>query len=110
MKRMFLEKFFPTSKTTDIRRSTESLCTTCPHHQISQQLLLQYFYEGLLMMDRSMIDAASRGTLMDKTPTTSRLLISNMASNMQQFKVRGKANTLRNVSKVSTFDGQRLGN
>ncbi|RDY11443.1 hypothetical protein CR513_03888, partial [Mucuna pruriens] len=46
------------------------LCATCPHHQIS-----------LTMMDRSMIDAASRGALMDKTPTTVRHLISNMASN-----------------------------
>ncbi|RDX80723.1 hypothetical protein CR513_38697, partial [Mucuna pruriens] len=27
------------------------LCATCPHHQISEQLLIQYFYEGLMMMD-----------------------------------------------------------
>ncbi|RDX73200.1 hypothetical protein CR513_47220, partial [Mucuna pruriens] len=38
---------------------------------------------GLTMMDRSMTNAASRGTLMDKTPTTIRHLISNMASNTQ---------------------------
>ncbi|RDY08464.1 hypothetical protein CR513_07308, partial [Mucuna pruriens] len=43
------------------------LCATCPHHQISEQLLIQYFYEGLMMMDRSMIDAASGGALMDKS-------------------------------------------
>ncbi|RDY04774.1 hypothetical protein CR513_11473, partial [Mucuna pruriens] len=33
-------------------------------------------------MDRSMIDAASGGALMDKTPPAARHLISNMASNM----------------------------
>ncbi|RDX65720.1 hypothetical protein CR513_55598, partial [Mucuna pruriens] len=41
---------------------------------------------GLLMIDRNMVDVASGGALMDKTPATARHLISNMASNMQQFK------------------------
>ncbi|RDX80668.1 hypothetical protein CR513_38762, partial [Mucuna pruriens] len=44
------------------------LCATCSHHQISEQLLLQYFYERLLLMDQNMIDAASEGALMYKTP------------------------------------------
>ncbi|RDX78718.1 hypothetical protein CR513_40958, partial [Mucuna pruriens] len=100
MKCMFLEKFFPTSRTTTIRKEIygirqhsgetlheywerfNKLCATCPHHQISDQLLIQYFYEGLMMMDRSMIDAASGGALMEKTPTVVRHLISNMANNM----------------------------
>ncbi|RDY06778.1 hypothetical protein CR513_09185, partial [Mucuna pruriens] len=69
MKRMFLEKFFPTSRTATIRKEIcgirqhsgetlheywerfNKLCATCPHHQISEQLLIQYFYEGLMMMD-----------------------------------------------------------
>ncbi|RDX92937.1 hypothetical protein CR513_24872, partial [Mucuna pruriens] len=64
------------------------LCSTCSHHQISEQLLIQYFYEGLSMMDISMIDAASGGALMDKTPPATRYLISNMATNTQQFGIR----------------------
>ncbi|RDX64685.1 hypothetical protein CR513_56734, partial [Mucuna pruriens] len=90
MKRMFLEKFFPTYRTATIRKEIygnrqhsgkilheywerfNKLCATCPYHQIS-----------LMMMDRSMIDAASGGVLMDKTPTTARHLISNTANNMQ---------------------------
>ncbi|RDX94150.1 hypothetical protein CR513_23495, partial [Mucuna pruriens] len=77
MKRMFLEKFFLTSRTMTIRKEIcgirqhsgetlheywerfNKLCATCPYHQISEQLLIQYFYEGLMMMDRSMIDVAS---------------------------------------------------
>ncbi|RDX73160.1 hypothetical protein CR513_47270, partial [Mucuna pruriens] len=96
-----LHVFFPASRTTSIRNEIcgirqhagetlheywerfNKLCATCPHHQISEQLLIQYFYEGLLMMDRSMIDAANGGALMDKTPTAARHLISNMASNTQ---------------------------
>ncbi|RDX90771.1 hypothetical protein CR513_27334, partial [Mucuna pruriens] len=75
MKHMFLEKFFPMSKIVTIRKEIcgigqhsgetlheywerfNRLCLTCSHHQISKQLLIQYFYEGLMMMDRSMIDA-----------------------------------------------------
>ncbi|RDX90583.1 hypothetical protein CR513_27537, partial [Mucuna pruriens] len=41
----------------------------------------QYFYEGLMMMDRSMIDSASGGALVDKMPVATRHLLSNMASN-----------------------------
>ncbi|RDY01461.1 hypothetical protein CR513_15202, partial [Mucuna pruriens] len=98
MKRMFLEKFFPTSRTATIRKEIcgirqqsgetlheywerfRKLCATCPHHQISEQLLIQYFYKGLTMMDQSMIDVVSGGALMDKTPAGVRQLISNMAS------------------------------
>ncbi|RDX64725.1 hypothetical protein CR513_56683, partial [Mucuna pruriens] len=82
MKCMFLKKLFLASRTATIRKEIcdirqhsgetlheywerfNKLCATCPHHQISEQLLIQYFYEGLMMMDRSMIDAASGGALM----------------------------------------------
>ncbi|RDY11796.1 hypothetical protein CR513_03494, partial [Mucuna pruriens] len=107
MKCMFLKKFFPASRTATIRKEIcgirqhsretlheyweifNKLCATCPHHQISKQLLIQYFYEGLTMMHISMFDAASGGALMDKTPIATRYLISNMASNTQQFGIRG---------------------
>ncbi|RDY03790.1 hypothetical protein CR513_12578, partial [Mucuna pruriens] len=102
MKCMFLEKFFPASRTATIRNKIygirqhsgetlheywerfNKLCATCPHHQISEQLLT-----SLTMMDQSMIDVASGGALMDKTPAVARHLISNMASNTQQFGIRG---------------------
>ena len=47
------------------------------------QLLIQYFYEGLLPMDRSMIDASSGGALMDKTLEAAQNLIANMAADSQ---------------------------
>ncbi|RDX82490.1 hypothetical protein CR513_36729, partial [Mucuna pruriens] len=45
------------------------LCVTCPYHQINEQLLIKYIYEGLMLMDKSMIDATSGGALMDNTLT-----------------------------------------
>ncbi|RDY08780.1 hypothetical protein CR513_06959, partial [Mucuna pruriens] len=65
------------------------LCATCLHHETSEQLLIQYFSKRWMLMYISMIDANSYETLMDKTPPTTRSLISNMASNTQQFGVRG---------------------
>ncbi|RDX95556.1 hypothetical protein CR513_21900, partial [Mucuna pruriens] len=60
-------------------------------------------------MDRNMIDAASNGSLMDKTPAAVRHLISNMASNTQQFRTKG-AITSRVVNVVNTIDNLRLEN
>ncbi|RDX96601.1 hypothetical protein CR513_20741, partial [Mucuna pruriens] len=65
MKRIFLEKLFPVSKTASTKK----------------YLLFLYFYKGLMLVDRSMINTASSGALMDKTPTVARNLISNVASN-----------------------------
>ncbi|RDY00303.1 hypothetical protein CR513_16537, partial [Mucuna pruriens] len=112
MKRSFLEKFFSASRTMTIKKEIcgiqqhsgemfNKLCATCLHHQISEQLLLQYFYEGLLMMDQNMVNAASGGALMDKTLVAARHLISNMA--------RG-ANTSRVVTEVGTINNFLLEN
>ena len=57
----------------------------CPNHQISEHLLIQYFYEGLCGTDRVMLDAASGGAFMDKTPTNAKALLKNIAGNTRQF-------------------------
>ncbi|KAH9648339.1 hypothetical protein KPL70_025542 [Citrus sinensis] len=118
LKKQFLEKYFPASRAANIRKDIcgirqlpretlyeywerfKQLCASCPQHQISDQLLIQYFYEGLSLMDRSMIDAASGGVLVNKTPTQARELISNMAANAQQFGSRQDA-TSRTVNEVN---------
>jgi len=123
LKRVFLEKFFPSSRTTAIRKEISGirqlhgeslyeywerfkrLCATCPHHQISEPLLLQHFYEGLNNMEKSIIDAASGGALGDMTPSEARNLIEKMASNSQQFSLRSSDDTLaRNFHGVGSSD------
>ncbi|XP_075473857.1 uncharacterized protein LOC142504900 [Primulina tabacum] len=118
MKQQFLEKFFPASRAANIRKDIcgirqlqgetlyeywerfKQLCASCPQHQIPEQLLVQYFYEGLSFFDRNMIDAASGGALVNKTPQEARALISNMAANAQQFSTR-QDNPPRQVNEVS---------
>ncbi|KAL0372339.1 UNVERIFIED_CONTAM: hypothetical protein Scaly_0915500 [Sesamum calycinum] len=125
LKKQFLENYFPASQTTNIRKdisgirqfSGESfyeywgrfkqLVESCPHHQIPDHLLIQYFYEGLFEANRSLVDAASGGALYDKTPTEARKLITTMAANNQQFGNRSD-NPPRKVHEVSTSVDERL--
>nr|XP_027060889.1 uncharacterized protein LOC113687487 [Coffea arabica] len=117
LKKKFLEKFFPASRAASLRKEIcgikqypgeslydywerfNKLCTRCPQHQISEQLLIQYFYEGLQSTDRSIIDAASGGALANKTPREAWELIEAMAENSQQFGFR-ESNPPRRVNEV----------
>ncbi|CAN6692431.1 unnamed protein product [Malus baccata var. baccata] len=103
MKRAFLEKFFPTSRIILLRKKIsgiqqeegesfptyyerfKSLVASCPQHQMKEELLLQYFYEGLLPLERQMLDASAGGALVDKTPMAAKILIANRALNAQQY-------------------------
>ncbi|KAM2388571.1 hypothetical protein ACFXTH_038001 [Malus domestica] len=103
VKHAFLEQYFPATKAASIRKDIcairqqhgepfgeyyerfTHLVASCPNHQISEHLLIQYFYEGLYGTDRVMLDAASGGAFMDKTPTNAKALIKNIAGNTRQF-------------------------
>lgn len=81
----FLEKYFRTSrvrkKITGITQGTEgetyaayyerfkTLLLRCPQHKIKEESILQYFYEGLTHKERQLLDAASGGAFMDKSPS-----------------------------------------
>ncbi|CAN6552348.1 unnamed protein product [Malus baccata var. baccata] len=108
MKRAFLEKFFPTSRVILLRKRIsriqqdegesfptyyerfKSLVASCPQHQMKEELLLQYFYEGLLPIERQMLDASAGEALVDKTPTAAKMLIANRALNAQQYEGVGQ--------------------
>ncbi|KAK9689051.1 hypothetical protein RND81_09G031600 [Saponaria officinalis] len=118
LKIAFLEKFQPASRVASIRKEISGikqgrdeslceywerfkrLCASCPQHQISEQLLLIYFYEGQLTKDRCYIDAASGGMLAEKTATEARALINNMALNTQQFGSRKEVGDVNGINNV----------
>ncbi|CAL9019076.1 unnamed protein product, partial [Prunus brigantina] len=95
MKKAFLEKFFPTSRIIVLRKKIsgiqqgpgesfpvyyerfKTLVASCPQHQMKEELLIQYFYEGLLPLERQMLDASAGGALVDKTPVAAKILIAN---------------------------------
>ncbi|CAN6576784.1 unnamed protein product [Malus baccata var. baccata] len=103
MKRAFLEKFFPTSRVlllkkriSDIQQNQgesfqtyyehfKNLVASCPQHQIKEEMLIQYFYERLLPIERQMLDASAGGALVHKTPVATKTLIAKQAHNAQQY-------------------------
>ncbi|KAK8549097.1 hypothetical protein V6N12_061995 [Hibiscus sabdariffa] len=120
MTRLFLDRFFPAAKASELRRSIlgirqkdneslydywerfKKLCASCPQHGLTEQTLLQYFYEGLLPLEMKMIDAASGGALVNMTPTAARNLISTMAANSQQFRpINEPTRRVNEISSVS---------
>ncbi|KAM2188227.1 hypothetical protein ACFX1R_031798 [Malus domestica] len=72
---------------------------------MKEELLLQYFYEGLLPIERQMLDASAGGALVDKTPTAAKTLIANRALNAQQYEGVGQRGTTRQhqVNEVSAI-------
>ncbi|CAN6542407.1 unnamed protein product [Malus baccata var. baccata] len=128
MKRAFLEKFFPTSRVillwkriSGIQQEEgesfptyyerfKSLVASCPQHQMKEELLLQYFYEGLLPIERQMLDASVEGALVDKTPTAAKTLISNRALNAQQYEGVGQRNNPRPHQVNEVVEGPKVKN
>nr|XP_027099081.1 uncharacterized protein LOC113718372 [Coffea arabica] len=124
LKKKFLDKYFPASRVASLKKEIcdikqhlgeslyefwerfKKLCTKCPQDQISEQLFIQYFYEGLLFRDRSIIDAASGGELVNKTPRGAWELIEGMDENSQQFGSR-EGITTRKVNEVETSSIQQ---
>ncbi|CAN6542447.1 unnamed protein product [Malus baccata var. baccata] len=122
MKRALLEKFFPTSRVILLRKRIsgiqqdqgesfpsyyerfKSLVASCPQHQMKEELLIQYFYEGLLPMERQMLDGSAGGALVDKTPGAAKVLIANRAHNAQQYEGVGQRDPPRpQVNEVSSM-------
>ncbi|KAL3506807.1 hypothetical protein ACH5RR_032189 [Cinchona calisaya] len=103
MNRLFLAKYFSASRTANIHKEIcgirqfneeslygywehfKKLCASCPHHQVSDSLSIQHFYERLLPNERNMVDTASGGALDNLTIDAARELISNMAARSQKF-------------------------
>jgi len=83
--RAFLAKLFPSSKTASLRNQItnfrqkdketlykaweqfKDLLCVCPHHSLQCWMIIQTFYNGVTQSVRSIIDATTGETLMNKT-------------------------------------------
>ena len=81
LRRAFLDKYFPSTKISAARKEISSakqeegetffqfwnrfqdMLTKCPNHQIIEEHLVQYFYNGLLSHDAEVLDAAANGSV-----------------------------------------------
>lgn len=78
-----------------------------PRQHISEKLLIQYFYEGLLPTDKNILDASSRGALVEKTLATAKTLIENMLLISQQFTTRNNYVVLKEVNEISVLHSNK---
>ena len=103
MAESFLAKFFPPAKTAQLRSEIgqfrqndfeslyeaweryKDLIRCCPQHGLPDWLQVQMFYNGLNGQTRTIVDAASGGTLMSKTAEGATSLLEEMASNNYQW-------------------------
>jgi len=103
MRRAFLTRFFPPSKTAQLRvrlyqfaqKDGESLYDAwerfkqmlrlCPNHGLDKWLIIHTFYNGLLYTTKIYLDATASGALMNKTYTIAYALIKNMAQSHYQW-------------------------
>ena len=53
----------------------------CPHHEIENWLVIQYFYDRLIPMSRGHIDAAGGGAFLSLTIDGATALINKMVAN-----------------------------
>ena len=83
----------------------KGLLASCPQHQMKEELLIQYFYEGLLPIERQMLDASAGGALVEKTSVAAKTLIANRALNAQQYEGVGQREAPRqqHVNEVSAI-------
>jgi hypothetical protein len=104
----FLKKFFPAQRTRQLRREIQTfqqkdgdlffevwehfkeLLLKCPHHNLSQDDQVQAFYEGLNDSNKSLVDSAYRGVLMEKNSEEVKDLFETLSENSQQFSSQGR--------------------
>lgn len=81
----FMGKYYSYQKTTNLRQQISKfmqqegepfheawerfklLLVECPHHYYAQELLNQFFYDGLTLQGQVMVDGAAGGTIGNKT-------------------------------------------
>jgi len=103
MRRAFLARFFPPSKTAKLRdqitrfnqKDGESLYDAwerfkemrriCPHHGLEKWLIVHTFYNGLSYTTKKTVDAAKGGVLMNKNYKEAYALIEDMTQNHYQW-------------------------
>ena len=102
LRNKFLTKFFPMSKTNALRREIsdfyqnegeqfyecwerfKDLLLKCPHHGFERWRLVQYFYNGLNMSSRHMIESMNGGAFLNLSENNAWKVLETLSKNSQQ--------------------------
>ncbi|CAH9126488.1 unnamed protein product [Cuscuta epithymum] len=127
MKKCFLKRYYPASVSSSLKKQISNidkkddeslyeywerfkkLCASCPYHGYTEQDLILYFYDGLADQDRRMVNAASGGGIVNKTPSQARNLISELAENSRYYNGRSSTQRVAAAESNTSLESQVVG-
>ncbi|CAM8945412.1 unnamed protein product [Rhodiola kirilowii] len=116
MQRKFMDKYYSHSKVAQTRKELSMLrqgCAetlfdylerfrhleeSCPNHGIPQRMLLEYFMDGMVLMERRMLDASAQGSILDMYPEEIWELIGRVAESTRYLEETYKPAPVANVN------------
>ncbi|CAM8941136.1 unnamed protein product [Rhodiola kirilowii] len=124
LQRKFMDKYYCHSKAAQARKELSMmrqgrgetlfdylerfrlLEESCPNHGIPTRMMLEYFMEGLVPMEKRMLDAAAQGSILDMYPTEIWPLIEKVADGTRYLEETYKPTHVANVN--ANFEMQEL--
>ncbi|XP_057785553.1 uncharacterized protein LOC131003099, partial [Salvia miltiorrhiza] len=119
MKKLFLEHFFPPTKTNALKKKIsgvkqeydESLSTywtrfrrlvdSCPNHKFSEGDLLQYFYQGMTVDTKNLVNSSSGGEFSQNTVSEAKKLIQHLVEATREYE-EPRTQFLKKVARASS--------
>ncbi|CAM8902537.1 unnamed protein product [Rhodiola kirilowii] len=116
MQRKFMDKYYSHSKAAQTRKELSMLRQgrgetlfdylerfrqleeSCPNHGIPQRMLLEYFMDGMILMERRMLDASAQGSILDMYPEEIWELIERVAESTRYLEETYKSAPVANVN------------
>ncbi|CAM9000224.1 unnamed protein product [Rhodiola kirilowii] len=116
MQRKFMDKYYSHSKAAQTRKELSMLRQgraetlfdylerfrhleeSCPNHGIPQRMLLEYFMDGMVLMERRMLDASAQGSILDMYPEEIWELIEKVAESTRYLEETYKPAPVANVN------------
>ncbi|KAG9458288.1 hypothetical protein H6P81_002796 [Aristolochia fimbriata] len=120
LQKKFLGKYFPPSKPIKLKNEIfqfmqepeehlseawerfNGLLKRCPNHKIELWSQIEIFYNGLDINTKSMIDAASGGSISKKNPEEVHQLIEEMTANMYQYPMERSSKKAAGIYKMDS--------
>ncbi|XP_057804364.1 uncharacterized protein LOC131019797 [Salvia miltiorrhiza] len=121
MKKLFLEHFFPPTKTNALKKEIsgvkqeydESLSTywtrfrrlvdSCPNHKFSEGDLLQYFYQGMTVDTKNLVNSSSGGAFSQNTVSEAKRLIQHLVEATREYE-EPRIQLLKKAAQASSSD------
>ncbi|CAM8939691.1 unnamed protein product [Rhodiola kirilowii] len=116
MQRKFMDKYYSHSKAAQTRKELSMLRQgraetlfdylarfklleeSCPNHGIPQRMLLEYFMDGMVLMERRMLDASAQGSILDMYPEEIWELIERVAEGTRYLEETHRTAPVANVN------------